>query len=88
VLYGSPGTGKTTLATHLGELLKKLGYLRTGQLVRVTRDDLAGQYVGPTAPKTTQVLNRRRGPGWPCRHSRMSLSGMVVVLASAPLSGH
>jgi probable Rubsico expression protein CbbX len=58
---GSPGTGKTTLAACVGNLLRELGYLRTGQLVSVTRDDLVGQYVGHTAPKTKEVLKRAMG---------------------------
>jgi probable Rubsico expression protein CbbX len=58
---GSPGTGKTTMAMHLGELLHELGYLRKGQLVTATRDDLVGQYVGHTAPKTKEVLKRAMG---------------------------
>ena len=58
---GSPGTGKTTMAMHMGGLLHELGYLRKGQLVTATRDDLIGQYVGHTAPKTKEVLKRAMG---------------------------
>jgi probable Rubsico expression protein CbbX len=58
---GSPGTGKTTVAMRMAELLHKLGYCPRGHLVVVTRDDLVGQYVGHTAPRTKEVLKRAMG---------------------------
>jgi probable Rubsico expression protein CbbX len=58
---GSPGTGKTTVALRMADILYKLGYCKKGHLLTVTRDDLVGQYIGHTAPKTKKILKKAMG---------------------------
>jgi probable Rubsico expression protein CbbX len=58
---GSPGTGKTTVALRMASLLRQMGYLETGQLVHAMRNDLVGEYIGQTAPRTKRVLEKAKG---------------------------
>ena len=58
---GNPGTGKTTVALRIASILHRLGFVRRGQVVSVTRDELVGQYIGHTAPKTKEMLKKAMG---------------------------
>jgi len=58
---GNPGTGKTTVALRIASILHKLGFVRRGQVISVTRDELVGQYIGHTAPKTKEILKKAMG---------------------------
>ena len=73
---GAPGTGKTTVALRMADLLHRLGYLEQGQLVHAMRDDLVGEYIGQTAPKTKRMLDRAMGGRPVHRRGLLPLPGL------------
>ena len=76
---GSPGTGKTTVGLKMADILYQLGYIAQGHLLTVTRDDLVGQYIGHTAPKTKEVLKKAMGGVLSVSYTHLTLPTICSV---------